>query len=195
MFDYAKLFRDLSSLDTDFSKFAFVTSLIIGLIVGLIMACVVMMDTFEFCNNILFRILLSCFGFIATTALTSLFFTFAIGSMLDASKPDYDSNTLKSLASENGVESLDNLKYNVDYLLNKYYSKGLVFTKESEDRYHYKSNSQLKAFKAVNELCSDEYINSILNKFYLNTEVDSYINSLIDNTELSYESVYKELKK
>ena len=99
MFDYARLARDLVSLSNDSSKVAFLPSLIIGLIVGLIMACVVMMDTFEFCNNILFRILLSCFGFIATTALTSLFFTFAIGYMLDASKPDYDSNTLRSLAS------------------------------------------------------------------------------------------------
>ena len=194
MFDYAKLARDLVSLSTDFSKFAFVTSLIIGLIVGLIMACVVMLDTFEFCKDIWFRLLLSCFGFIASTVATTLFFTFAISFML-VSKPVYDLDTIKSIASENGIESLDTFEYNVDYLLNKYYSKGLVFTKESEDRYHYKSNSQIKAFKAVNELYSDEYVNSILNKFYLGTEVGSYINSLIDNTELSYESVYKELKK
>ena len=192
MFDYAKLFRDLSSLDTDFSKFAFVTSLIIGLIVGLIMACVVMLDTLEFCNNIWFRLLLSCFGFIASTAVTTLFFTFAISFILE-SKPVYDLDTIRSIASENGVESLDNLKYNVDYLLEKYYSKGLFFAKEkSEGRYQYKSYAQLKR---VSEMDRDEYVNSILNKFYLDTEITSYISLVIDNTELSYESVYKELKK
>jgi hypothetical protein len=192
MFDYAKLFRDLSSLDTDFSKFAFVTSLIIGLIVGLIMACVVMLDTLEFCNNIWFRVLLSCFGFIASTAVTTLFFTFAISFILE-SKPVYDLDTIRSIASENGVESLDNFKYNVDYLIEEYYSSGLVFnTRESEYRYNYKSYAQRRA---VSEIDRDEYVNSILNKFYLDTKIASYVNSLIDNTELSYESVYKELKK
>lgn len=192
MFDYAKLFRDLSSLDTDFSKFAFVTSLIIGLIVGLIMACVVMLDTFEFCKDIWFRLLLSCFGFIATTALTTLFFTFAISFMLE-SKPVYDLDTIKSIASENGVESLDNFKYNIDYLIEEYYSSGLVFNnRESEGRYNYKSYAQRKR---VSEIDRDEYVNSILNKFYLDTEIDGYVSLVIDNTELSYESVYKELKK
>ena len=76
MFDYAKLARDLVSLSTDSSKVAFVPSLIIGLIVGLIIACVVMMGTFEFCKDIWFRLLLSCFGFIASTVVTTLFFYF-----------------------------------------------------------------------------------------------------------------------
>lgn len=192
MFDYAKLFRDLVSLSTDFSKVAFVTSFIIGLIVGLIMACVVMLDTFEFCNNILFRILLSCFGFIASTVVTTLFFTFAITFMLE-SKPVYDLDTLKSIASKNGIESLDNFEYNVNYLMNEYYGKGLFFAKEkSEGRYHYKSYAQLKR---VSEIDRDEYVNSILNKFYLDMEITSYINLVIDNTELSYENVYKDLKK
>ena len=192
MFDYAKLFRDLVSLSIDFSKVAFVPSFIIGLIVGLIMACVVMLDTFEFCNNILFRILLSCFGFIASTVVTTLFFTFAISFMLE-SKPVYDLDTIRSIASENGIKSLDNFKYNVDYLIEEYYSSGLVFnTRESEDRYKYKSYAQRRA---VSEINSDEYVNSILNKFYLDTEIDGYVNLVIDNTELSYESVYKELKK
>lgn len=192
MFDYAKLFRDLSSLDTDFSKVAFLPSLIIGLIVGLIMACVVMLDTFEFCKDIWFRLLLSCFGFIASTAVTTLFFTFTTSFILE-SKPVYDLDTIRSIASENGVESLDNFEYNVNYLLEEYYSKGLFFAKEkSEGRYHYKSYAQRKR---LSEIDRDEYVNSILNKFYLDTEITSYINSLIDNTELSYESVYKGLHK
>ena len=192
MFDYAKLFRDLVSLSTDFSKVAFVPSLIIGLIVGLIMACVVMMDTFEFCKDIWFRLILSCFGFIVSTVATTLFFTFAISFVLE-SKPVYDLDTIRGIASENGVESLDNFKYNVDYLIEQYYSSGLVFsTRESEGRYNYKSYAQRRA---VSEIDGDEYVNSILNKFYLDTEITSYVNLVIDNTELSYESVYKELKK
>ena len=192
MFDYAKLFRDLVSLSTDFSKVAFVPSLIIGLIVGLIMAGVVMLDTLEFCNNILIRILLSLFGFIASTVLTTLFFTFAISFMLE-SKPVYDLDTIRSIASENGIESLDNFEYNVNYLLNEYYSKGLFFAKEkNEGRYRYNSYAQRKR---VSEIDRDEYVNSILNKFYLDTEITGYVNLVIDNTELSYESVYKELKK
>lgn len=192
MFDYAKLFRDLVSLSTDFSKVAFVPSLIIGLIVGLIMASVVMMDTFEFCKDIWFRLILSCFGFIVSTVAATLFFTFAISFILE-SKPVYDLDTIRSIASENGVESLDNFKYNVDYLIEQYYSSGLVFsTRESEGRYNYKSYAQRRA---VSEIDGDEYVNSILNKFYLDTEITSYVNLVIDNTELSYESVYKELKK
>jgi hypothetical protein len=191
MFDYAKLFRDLSSLDTDFSKVAFVSSLIIGLIVGLIMACVVMLDTFEFCKDIWFRLLLSCFGFIASTSVTTLFFTFAISFILE-SKPIYDLDTISSIASENGVESLDNFEYNVEYLLEEYYNKGLFFTGESEGRYQYKSYAQRKR---VTEIDRDEYVNSILNKFYLDTEITRYVSLVISNTELSYESVYKELKK
>lgn len=192
MFDYAKLFRNLVSLGTDFSKVAFVISLIIGLLVGLIMACVVMMDTFEFCNNILIRILSSLFGFIAATVLTTLFFTFAISFMLE-SKPVYALDTIRSIASENGVESLDNFKYNVGYLIEEYYNSDLGFNaRESYSRYQYKSYAQLRR---VSEIDRDEYVNSILNKFYLDTDINGYINLIIDNTELSYESVYKELKK
>ena len=191
MFDYAKLFRDLVSLGTDFSKVAFVPSLIIGLIVGLIMAGVVMLDTFEFCKNIWFRLLLSCFGFIASTVVTTLFFIFAISFMLE-SKPVYDLDTIRSIASENGIESLDNFKYNVDYLIEEYYSEDLVSTREIEGRYNYKYYSKINR---VSEIGRDEYVNSILNKFYLDTEIDGYVNLAIGNTELSYESVYKKLKK
>ena len=110
------------------------------------------------------------------------------------SKPVYDLDTIRSIASENGIENLDNFKYNVDYLLEEYYnSSDLGFnTRESDSRYQYKSYAQLKR---VSEIDRDEYVNSILNKFYLGTKIDGYVNLIIDNTELSYESVYRELKK
>jgi hypothetical protein len=49
--------------------------------------------------------------------------------------------------------------------------------------------------KPLLKLDESDYINSILNKFYLDKEIAENVDLLIDGTNLEYDKVYKELKK
>ena len=98
---------------------------------------------------------------------------------------------VKEEALKNGVSSLEDLNYNVDYLSEKY--------EEESDKLNYRNtlNYSLDTVKtkSLPKLDESDYINSILNKFYLDNEIVENIALLIDETNLEYDKVYKELKK
>ena len=98
---------------------------------------------------------------------------------------------VKEEALKNGVSNLEDLNYNVDYLSEKY--------EEESDKLNYRNTlnyslSEVKP-KPLPKLDESDYINSILNKFYLDNEIEENIALLIDETNLEYDKVYKELKK
>lgn len=191
MFNYIKLINDFKALGFDYSRFVMILSLVLGLCVGLIMAYVALLDTAV--SKVKDKLLVSCTSFIVVSALTTLFFNFAISFVINPIVPKYDLNYIKSLASENCVDSLDNLDYNVEYLFKKYsdYNKiSIADSNGSKDAYSYKPSSD-----RLNDISSYDYANYMLNKFYLDKSIDSYVEIALDNSDLSYDSIYKELKR
>lgn len=191
MFNYIKLINDFKALGFDYSRFVMILSLVLGLCVGLIMAYVALLDTAV--SKVKDKLLVSCTSFIAVSALTTLFFNLAISFVIKPIVPKYDLNYIKSLASEKGVNNLDDLDYNVEYLYKKYsdYNKiSITDSKDSKDAYSYKPSSD-----RLNDISSYDYVNYMLNKFYLDKSIDSYVEIALDNSDLSYDSIYKELKR
>lgn len=191
MFNYTKLINDFKALGFDYSGFVMILSLVLGLCVGLIMAYVALLDTAV--SKVKDKLFVSCTSFIAVSALTTLFFNFAISFVIKPIVPKYDLNYIKDLASENGVNNLDNLDYNVEYLFKKYsdYNKiSITESKGSKDAYSYKPSSD-----RLYDISSYDYVNYMLNKFYLDKSIDSYVEIALDNSDLSYGSIYKELKR
>lgn len=191
MFNYIKLINDFKALGFDYSRFVMILSLVLGSCVGLIMAYVALLDTAV--SKIKDKLLVSCTSFIAVSALTALFFNLVISFLIKPIVPKYDLNYIKGLASEKGVNNLDNLDYNVEYLFKKYsdYNKiSITDSKGSKDAYSYKPSSD-----RLNDISSYDYVNYMLNKFYLDKSIDSYVEIALDNSDLSYDSIYKELKR
>lgn len=191
MFNYTKLISDFKALDFDYSRFIMILSLVLGSCVGLIMAYVALLDTGV--SKVKDNLFVGSISFIATSALTALFFNFAISVVIKPIVPKYNLSYLKSVASENGVNNLDNLDYNVEYLFKKYsdYNKiSITDSKGSKDAYSYEPSSN-----RLNDISSCDYVNYMLNKFYLDKSIDSYVEIALDNSDLSYSSIYKELRK
>ena len=191
MFDYVKIINDLKALGFDYSRFVMILSLLLGLCVGLIMAYVELIDANVF--KVKDKLFVGSISFIVASALTALFFNFAISVVIKPIIPKYDLSYLKSVASENGVNNLDNLDYNIEYLNKKYIDSTSILnygSKDSEDAYSYKPHSN-----KLKDISSYDYINYMLNKFYLDKDIDSYVEVALDNSDLSYNSIYKELRR
>lgn len=191
MFDYIKLISDFKALGFDYSRFVMILSLWIGLCVGLIMAYIGILDNNS--SKVKDNLFVGCISFIATSALTALFFNFAISFVINPIVPKYYLNYIKSLASKNCVDNLYNLDYNVEYLFKKYsdYNKiSISDSNGSKDAYSYKPSSD-----RLNDISSYDYVNYMLNKFYLDKSIDSYVKIALDNSDLSYDSIHKELKR
>lgn len=191
MFNYVKLISDFKALGFDYSRFIMILSLVLGSCVGLIMAYVALLDTGV--SKVKDKLFVSCTSFITISALTALFFNFAISFIIKPTVHKYDLNYIKNLASENGVNNLDNLDYNVEYLFKKYsdYNKiSITDSKGSKDAYSYEPSSN-----RLNDISSYDYVNYMLNKFYLDKSIDSYVEIALDNSDLSYSSVYRELRR
>ena len=190
MFNYTKLISDFKALGFDYSRFIMILSLVLGSCVGLIMAYVALLDTGV--SKVKDKLFVSCTSFIAISALTALFFNFAISVVIKPIVPKYNLSYLKSVASENGVSNLDNLDYNVEYLYKKYNdSTGILnYSKNIGDAYSYKPS-----YNKLKDISSYDYVNYMLNKFYLDKSIDSYVEIALDNSDLSYSSVYRELRR
>lgn len=191
MFNYTKLISDFKALGFDYSRFIMILSLVLGSCVGLIMAYVALLDTGV--SKVKDKLFVSCTSFIAISALTALFFNFAISFIIKPTVPKYDLNYIKNLASENGVNNLDNLDYNIEYLYKKYTDSTSILNysnKDSGDAYSYKPH-----YNKLKDISSYDYVNYMLNKFYLDKSIDSYVEIALDNSDLSYDSIYKELRR
>lgn len=191
MFNYIKLINDFKALGFDYSRFVIILSLLLGLCVGLIMAYIGIIDANA--SKVKDNLFVGSISFIATSALTALFFNFAISVVIKPIVPKYNLSYLKSVASENGVSNLDNLDYNVEYLFKKYTDSTSILNygnKDSEDAYSYNPH-----FNKLKDISSYDYVNYMLNKFYLDRGIDSYVEIALDNSDLSYDSIYKELRR
>lgn len=191
MFDYIKLINDFKALGFDYSRFVMTLSLILGSCVGLIMAYIGILDNNS--SKVKYNLFVGCISFIATSALTALFFNFAISVVINPIVPKYNLNYIKSIASENGVSNLDNLDYNVEYLFKKYsdYNRiSITDSKVIKDAYSYKPH-----YNKLKDISSYDYVNYMLNKFYLDKSIDSYVEIALDSSDLSYDSIYKELRR
>lgn len=191
MFDYTKLINDFKALGFDYSRFVMILSLLLSLCVGLIMDYIEIIDANA--SKVKDRLFVGSISFIVTSALTALFFNFAISVVIKPIIPKYNLSYLKSVASENGVSNLDNLDYNVEYLYKKYTDSTRILNygnKDSEDAYSYSPH-----FNKLKDISSYDYINYMLNKFYLDKDIDSYVEIALDNSDLSYASIYKELRR
>lgn len=191
MFNYVKIINDLKALGFDYSRFVMILSLLLGLCVGLIMAYVELIDANA--SKVKDNLFIGSISFIVTSALTALFFNFAISVVIKPIVPKYNLSYLKNIASENGVSNLDNLEYNVEYLNKKYTDSTSILNygnKDSEDAYSYNPH-----FNKLKYISSYDYINYMLNKFYLDKDIDSYVEIALDNSDLSYDSIYKELRR
>lgn len=191
MFDYVKLINDFKALGFDYSRFVMVLSLLLGLCVGLIMAYIGIIDANA--SKVKDNLFVGSISFIVTSALTALFFNFAISVVIKPIVPKYGLSYIKSIASENGVSNLDNLDYNVEYLNKKYIDSTSILNygnKDSGDTYSYNPH-----FNKLKDISSYDYVNYMLNKFYLDKDIDSYVEVVLDSSGLSYGSIYKELRR
>ena len=191
MFDYTKLINDFKALGFDYSRFVMILSLLLGLCVGLIMAYIGIIDANA--SKVKDKLFVGSIGFIVTSALTALFFNFAISVVIKPIVPKYDLSYIKRVASENGVNNLDNLDYNIEYLNKKYIDSTRILNygnKDSEDAYSYNPH-----FNKLKDISSYDYVNYMLNKFYLDRGIDSYVEVVLDSSDLSYDSIYKELRR
>ena len=191
MFDYTKLINDFKALGFDYSRFVMILSLLLSLCVGLIMAYIEIIDANA--SKVKDRLFVGSISFIVASALTALFFNFAISVVIKPIVPKYDLSYIKRVASENGVNNLDNLDYNIEYLFKKYsgYNRiSITDSKGSRDAYSYKPSSD-----RLKDISSYDYVNYMLNKFYLDKSIDSYVEIALDSSDLSYDSIYKELRR
>lgn len=191
MFDYTKLISDFKALGFDYSRFAMILSLLLSLCVGLIMAYIEIIDANA--SKVKDRLFVGSINFIVTSALTALFFNFDISVVIKPIVPKYDLSYIKRVASENGVNNLDNLDYNIEYLNKKYIDSTSILNydnKDSEDAYSYNPH-----FNKLKDISRYDYINYMLNKFYLDRGIDSYVEVVLDSSDLSYDNIYKELRR
>lgn len=168
-----------------------ILSLLLGLCVGLIMAYIGIIDANA--SKVKDNLFVGSISFIVTSALTALFFNFAISVVIKPIVPKYDLSYIKSIASENGVSNLDNLDYNIEYLNKKYIDSTSILnygSKDSENAYSYNPS-----FNKLKDISRYDYINYMLNKFYLDKDIDSYVEVVLDSSDLSYDSIYKELRR
>lgn len=196
MFDYIKLASDFRMLSTDYLKVALVFSIPIGFIVGIIMTYVSYLDTKEVSTKGIYRGIASLFAFILSSAIGVGFFTVAIYSLINAPKSelmhDGGLSNLESIASENGVSSIENLKYNIDCLYNVYQDAVKIDPIKNKDRYSYEL---YLSYNSIKDISSSDYINSVLNKYYLGIEMNDTLSLAVDKSKLAYDNVYKELRR
>lgn len=196
MVDYIKIANDFRILSTDYLKVALVFSIPIGFIVGIIMTYVSYLDTKEVSTNGIYRGIASLFAFILSSAIGVGFFTIAIYSLINAPKSelmhDGGLSNLESIASENGVSNIENLKYNIDYLNDTYWSVIKIIPVENKSRYLYNPYS---SYSSIRDTDPADYINSVLNKYYLGIELTDQLSLAVDKSKLAYDNVYKELRR
>lgn len=196
MVDYIKIANDFRMLSTDYLKVALVFSIPIGFIVGIIMTYVSYLDTKEVSTKGIYRGIASLFAFILSSAIGVGFFTVAIYSLINAPKSelmhDGGLSNLESIASENGVSNIENLKYNIDYLNDTYWSVIKIIPVENKSRYSYEL---YLSYNSIKDISSSDYINSVLNKYYLGIELTDQLSLAVDKSKLAYDNVYKELRQ
>lgn len=196
MVDYIKIANDFRMLSTDYLKVAFKFSIFIGLLVGIIMTYVSYLDTKEVSTNGIYRGIASLFAFILSSAIGVGFFTIVIYSLINAPKSelmhDGGLSKLESIASKNGVSNIENLQYNIDCLYNVYQDAVKIDPIKNKDRYSYEL---YLSYNSIKDISSSDYINSVLNKYYLGIEMNDTLSLAVDKSKLAYDSVYKELRR
>ena len=196
MVDYIKIANDFRMLSTDYLKVALVFSIPIGFIVGIIMTYVSYLDTKDVSTKGIYRGIMSLFAFIISSLVGVGFFTVVIYSFINAPKSelmhDGGLSKLESIASENGVSNIENLQYNIDYLGDTYWSIVKIIPVENKSRYSYEPYF---SYNNIKDISPSDYINSVLNKYYLGIEMNDTLSLAVDKSKLAYDSVYKELRR
>lgn len=171
-----------------------VLGVLLGLHLGFKAVYIIMADTSGYYSDKT-RLLMSLFAFILSSAIGVGFFTIAIYSLINAPKSelmhDGGLSNLESIASENGVSNIENLKYNIDYLNDTYWSVIKIIPVENKSRYSYEL---YLSYNSIKDISSSDYINSVLNKYYLGIEMNDTLYLAVDKSKLAYDSVYKELR-
>jgi len=196
MIDFLQMSKDAVYLETDILKL----SLIIGALSGLIFTILFIATDYGVCDHIAYDIkyyikgaLKSITWFVGATVVITLISNCFLDLYFDRTGlvKEVGIEAVKEEALKNGVDNLDDLKFNIDYLLTKY--------EEESDKLNYRNtfNYSLDTVKtnSLPKLDDSDYANSILNKFYLDKEIAENVALLIDRTNLEYDKVYKELKK
>lgn len=196
MIDFLQMSKDAISLETNILKL----SLIIGALSGIIFTILFIATDYGVRDHIAYDIkyyikgaIKSIGWFVGATVVITLISNCFL--YLSYNKEELIKmggiKAVKEEALKNGVSNLENLNYNVDYLSEKY--KDEIYNLNYRNTLNY-SLSEVKS-KPLPKLDESDYINSILNKFYLDNEIVKNIALLIDETNLEYDKVYKELKK
>lgn len=194
MIDFLQMNKDACVLGDGLIKSSFA----LGAFLGFAVTCLFLCDAFQESDRITYDIKYYIDGTVKSIAcfvVFTLVFTVCVYSILGYHKTALTKQggikAVKEEALKNEADNLDDLKFNIDYLLNKY--------EEESDKLNYRNtlNYSLDTAKtnSLQKLDDSDYANSILNKFYLDNEIEENIALLIDGTNLEYDKVYKELKK
>ena len=63
---------------------------------------------------------------------------------------------------------------------------------KNKDRYSY---GLYLSYNSIKDISSSDYINSVLNKYYLGIELTDQLSLAVDKSKLAYDNVYKELRR
>lgn len=196
MVDYIKIANDFRMLSTDYLKVALIFSIPIGFIVGIIMAYVAYLDTKEVSTKGIYRGISALFAFILSSAIGVGFFTVVIYSLINEPKSelmhDGGLSKLESTASKSGVDDIGNLQYNIDYLNDTYQDAVKIVPIKNKDRYSYEL---CLSYNSIKDISSSDYVNSVLNKYYLGIDMNDTLSLAVDKSKLAYDNVYKELRR
>ena len=196
MIDFLQMSKDALYLEMDILKL----SLIIGALSGLIFTILFIATNYGVREHIAYDIkyyikgaIKSIAWFVGATVVITIISNCFLYLRFNRSELTKIGGikAVKEEALKNGVSNLEDLNYNVEYLSEKY--------KDELDNLNY-SNTLNYSLSEINpktslKLDESDYINSILNKFYLDNEIVENVELLIDGTNLDYSKVYKELKK
>ena len=196
MIDFLRMNKDAIHLGTD----TFRISLIIGALSGIIFTILFIATDYgvrdHAANDIKYYIKgaiksITCF------VVVTMSFTFISNNFLELRFNRTELIQLGGIkaieeeALKNGVSNLQDLDSNIEYLSEKY--KDEIYKLNYRNTLNY-SLSEVET-KPSPKLDESDYINSILNKFYLDKEIAENVALLINETNLEYDKVYKELKK
>lgn len=194
MIDFLQMSKDACVLGDGLLKSSFA----LGAFLGFAITCLFTCDVFQESDHIAYGVKYYTEGAVKSIAcfvVCTLVFTACTYFILGYAKPALTKQggieAVKEEALKNEVDNLDDLKFNIDYLLNKY--------EEESDKLNYRNTLNYSLDTAKNnslpKLDDSDYANSILNKFYIDKEIAENVALLIDGTNLEYDKVYKELKK
>jgi len=186
--------KDALHLGTDIFRI----SLTIGALSGLIFTilCIIVSVRSDFIKHSTEYYIKLAIKSIACFVVVTMSFTFISNNFLDLY---FDRTGLVRLggikaieeeALKNGVSNLEDLNSNIEYLSEKY--KDEIYKLNYRSTLNYSLNEV--ETKPSPKLDESDYINSILNKFYLNKDIVESVALLINETNLEYDKVYKELK-